>query len=64
MEGLTSSSWAIDRRRFWPPEMPLMNTVPTGVSAAIVSPSSASTRSTSSWRCFVDCRSLHACGEG
>lgn len=38
MDGCTSASHAMDRRRFWPPDSPLMKTVPTGVFAAEVRP--------------------------
>jgi hypothetical protein len=45
-EGPASTLQAMERRRFWPPEMPLMKVVPTVVSAAVTKPRSCSTLST------------------
>ena len=53
-EDETRTPCAIDRRPFWPPEMPLMKMVPTGVSTACDSPIS----------CISDCTISSLCVRG
>mmetsp|Transcript_2871 Transcript_2871/g.8745 ORF Transcript_2871/g.8745 Transcript_2871/m.8745 type:complete len:213 (+) Transcript_2871:1225-1863(+) len=55
MEGLENISTPANRRRFWPPERPFLNTFPTGVSRHVFIPRLVDTRATNSSRSLGSC---------